>query len=139
MGVDIHTQIFAKTETGWEELKVYAMVNGKMEDRTSYAPYNDRNYDLFDVLEGLDCRGMWEDMPQESKEYHLYEGQYWTYKHSWFDWCELVALAKTDEALDYKGENLLAPWIDQMRFVLEVYGLWYVKPGEVMVCIAFDR
>lgn len=152
MGTDIHINIFAmdKKTNEYKELKLFK--NDGVEIGC-YAPYENRNYDLFGVLANIrgtavsftDVRGYPDWMPEELlREYD--DG--WYHSATWYDWVELQAYAKTDEAFipywweDENDEdnkyNVLEPWLKDIRFVLDCYGIWYIKPGDVIITICFD-
>ena len=156
MGTDIHVKLLHKTDNGYEEIYLCDK-NGK---NISYRlNYENRNYDRFNVLCGvrgsgsglISNRGLFEGTPQEIKDKYEETGYYGA-THA--DWNELVALARTPEAyvVDYWADedddddedkplpkmNVLQPWVDSMRVVLDAYGIYYPKPGEVIVDIYFD-
>ena len=63
---------------------------------------------------------------------------------SYFDYCELKALAKTKDAISYywddeKGINVIEDWLTYIDFVLDAYGEYYPKPGECRIVFAFDN
>lgn len=158
MGVDIHVYILHKTNDGYEELKLYKLEDGKLAN--IYPSYEDRNYALFDVLadagrgRGEDCgalvspRGIFEEAPQFVKD--KYNETYF-YDATYYDWTELNAWAETSKVMvphyDFESDdeevkitryNVLQPWLNDISFVLNAYGLWYPKPGEIVIQVWFD-
>lgn len=154
MGTDIHTHIFHRTADGsYEELITYVFMNGEFKPITWQAPYNDRNYFLFDVLCGYGCgvadideplvqrmRGKFPFAPQSAE---LDEEDNYCWGFHYFDWTELVALSngvgcpiESDEAAKFR---IVKEWIHKMRFVLDCYGIYYPDPGEIIIQICFDN
>lgn len=162
MGTDIHVKILHKVDgITYEHLTLFTSDN---KDISWRAPYCNRNYPLFGLLAGtrheatamVPLRGIFEHCPSTAIEDWFISqkdvdegfsanmlGEKYVYDETWYDWCELVALSQTNAAIafDYDGEpyNPVIPWIEQLRFVLDCYEIYYPKPGEIIIQIAFDN
>lgn len=144
MGTDIHVHVYRKDKyDNYEELKLYRNVDGEM--KLCYLPFEDRDYELFDKLTDIvELRGVWPHLDTEDMND--------TYNHTWFDWCELNALADTPRAMvkewmenengdevEVKEYNILAPWVAKIEYLLDCYNVYFPVPGEITVCISFDN
>ena len=148
MGIDIHVKILHRTEDGnYEYLSVYDKAGNDLGTR---APYCARHSVLFEVLRhDLPARerGLFPHFPEEAREDYMEDD--WGF--TWFDWCELSAYAENpkyfypDDDWDEEGNliekrvDVLSPWVEEMRFVLGLYNIWWPNPGDVIVQIWFDN
>lgn len=168
MGVDINTHIFRRMEDGsYKELILYKSVGADVGymPLNWQLPYNNRDYALFDVLAGtgrgragidepiVPPRGAFPDAPQSEE---LDGEAQWNYGYTYFDWCELKAFSESpkaeivdwDEVDIYEDEtydtdklprrNVLKPWLQDLGFVLECYGAYYPRPGEIIIQVSFN-
>lgn len=150
MGTDIHTWIQINKNGKWETLNLY--IEKKKDDDTkeyekAYTLVESRNYGLFGKLAGLRT---WEDAivptrgwPDDITE-DIQEATEYYFSPSYFDYCELKALAKTKDAISYywdedDGYNVIEDWLTYIDFVLDAYGEYYPKPGECRIVFAFDN
>lgn len=162
MGTDIHVKILHKQKNGEYKNLVLFTDNGK--EVSWRAPYCNRNYILFGLLAGVrgeatemvPLRGLFDGCPAKAiEDWFITQedinegfsvnmlGNKYVFDETWYDWCELVALSNTNAAIsyDYDGEpyNPVKPWIEQLRFVLDCYEIYYPQPGDVIIQIAFDN
>ena len=143
MGTDIHTWIQIKKNGKWETLNLYIEKkkdNDTKEYERAYTLVENRNYGLFGKLAGLRT---WEDaiVPPRGWPDDITEDYF---SPSYFDYCELKALAKTKDAISYywdedDGYNVIEDWLTYIDFVLDAYGEYYPKPGECRIVFAFDN
>ena len=150
MGTDIHTWIQIKKNGKWETLNLYIEKkkdNDTKEYERAYTLVENRNYGLFGKIAGLRT---WEDAivptrgwPDDITE-DIQEATEYYFSPSYFDYCELKALAKTKDAISYywddeKGINVIEDWLTYIDFVLDAYGEYYPKPGECRIVFSFDN
>lgn len=159
MGRDISVKILQKNnDKSYREIAPYAYnpETNEFENVFYCMAYCKRDYDLFDVLNDNDqvysCRGIFEDAPKEVVEYFLHCDNF--YGITYFDWCELIMFAQTplatvpeeidyiedvDEALkDWPRRNVVQPWVDSLRVVLDMYEVYCPQPGEIIIQIGFS-
>lgn len=84
------------------------------------------------------------------KEYRNGE---WYFGETWYDYCELNLYADTNKAFENEEVydvnsgtyyvtnkyNVVRPFVDTIDMILEAYGIYYPKPGEVRIVIWFDN
>lgn len=159
MGCDIHVfvEAFNKENKQWERKALYYKdKNGEFQE--AWTLLENRNYELFSRLAGVRgsgesfvCpRGVPDDMSEEiSKEYSSYCD--W-HSATWYDYCELNLYADTDKAFvddyvynldndEYEVDdrwNIVRPFVDTIDKIIEAYGIYYPKPGEVRIVMWFD-
>lgn len=160
MGRDIHVKILMKDEGSntYREIAPYAYDFKKCEfvDVSWRMPYCDRNYELFDVLNSSDrlfCnRGVVEGCPEVIENYFLPDNG--LYGVTYIDWCELVMFAQTQGAFiiddtadfdydekpieEWPRKNVVQPWVDNLRVVLDMYEVYCPHPGDIIIQIGFD-
>ena len=158
MGRDISVKILQKNDDkSYREIAPYAYnpETNEFEDVSFRMAYCRRDYDLFDVLGNNDqpysCRGIFEDAPKEVVEYFSNYDSF--YGVTYFDWCELIMFAQTPLATvfedidyeyidkdpkDYPRRNVVQPWVDSLRIVLDMYEIYWPQPGEIIVQIGFS-
>ena len=150
MGTDIHTWIQIKKNGKWETLNLYIEKkkdNNTKEYERAYTLVENRNYGLFGKLAGLrtwedaivPTRGWPDDITEDIQE----EVEY-LFSPSYFDYCELKALANTKDAISYywddeKGINVNEDWITYIDFVIDAYGEYYPGAGGCGMGFAFDN
>lgn len=159
LGCDIHAfvEAFNKENKRWERKTLYYKdKNGEFQE--AWTLLGDRNYELFSRLVGVRGsgepfvypRGVPDDLSEEvSKEYCAYND--W-HNVTWYDYCELKLYADTDRAFvedeiydidkdEYVVDdrwNVVRPFIDTIDIILEAYGIYCPKPGEVRIVMWFD-
>lgn len=123
----------------------------------AYMIFDNRDYELFGRLAGVrSCvkpfvypRGIPDDASEETRK--LYDGCDY-HDATWYDYCELNLYAQTDGAYvveeEYDDEcgsyeiadvwNVVRPYVDKIDMLLDAYGIYYPKPGEVRIVIWFD-
>lgn len=155
MGTDIHSYVDRKNEDGkWETLRLYTKtVDNEYVDKT-WEITDDRNYALFEKLAGVrgfvspmvDLRGLPKDLTNlEMKDYYGENGEDKGCWHSetWYDYCELCALAQTPGAIsddedDEEPYNPVAEYLAKVNAILQAYDVYYPNPGEVRIVMWFD-
>lgn len=157
MGRDIHVKILQrKDDKTYCEIApyIYNIETNSLQNVSDRMAYCDRNYDLFDALNNSEkpfsCRGIFEEAPKDVVDYF---SQDYLYGVTYFDWCELVMFAQTPLATvfedigyeyidkdpkDYPRRNVVQPWVDSIRVVLDMYEVYWPHPGEIIIQIAFD-
>ncbi len=151
MGTDIHVNVLHRQSDGsYKILNVYDE-NGN--EITYRMRFNDRNYALFGKLAGVrswedpivEPRGLFYGLPADVVE-HYDNADYGYHTPTWFDYVELQALSRTPDAMshyddeddDDPGVNILGRFVDDIGFLLNMFNIWYPKPGEVIVSVWFD-
>lgn len=157
MGVDIHifVEAYNKEKKAWEYKTLYRKDCDKFEDVCEIL--DGRDYKLFGRLAGVRSavspfvkpRGLPDDLSDEVKnEYGNGEGYFC---ETWYDYCELNLYADTDKAFEEEEEhwiaakkyttdryNVVRPFVDKIDMILDAYGVYYPKPGEVRIVMWFD-
>ena len=160
MGTDIHTNIEVRNHTTgkYERKALYAKKDdGSYEE--AWQLLDDRNYHLFGKLAGVRSydfpfvspRGLPDDPSDETLE--LYEKERdWIHNVTWYDYCELSLYAAGEHAyvddVEYDEENkeyvttdrynVVEPYLNSIRMVLESYEVYYPRPGDARIVIWFD-
>lgn len=151
MGTDIHVNILhRKKDNSFEDLRIY---NKDGEDITWRCSFNDRNYILFGKLAGVryceeplvPVRGLYWGLPQDVVDKYN-DPDYCMYGASWYDFTELVAFKDSPRAIEedeyedghIERWNPVRTWVERLEDYLELFGIYYPYPGEVIISIMFD-
>lgn len=150
--------MYNKNSGKWERKTLYYKTdNGEFLE--AWTLLNSRNYELFGKLAGIRSieepfvypRGLPDDLSDEVKK--EYGNGEWYFGETWYDYCELNLYADTNKAFEneevYDADNgtyyvtnkynVVRPFIDTIDMILEAYGIYYPKPGEVRIVIWFDN
>ena len=115
---------------------LYKLDNAGQPVALSYElPYNERDYALFEyfdimVYNDFPYRGVF---PQAPTSTLLEVESKYCYNYTYFDWVELLAMAKNTEP-----DNPLRSWVHKIAYVFDCYEIYDFKPGDIIIQISFD-